>query len=75
MSIEATGRPTAAPAQLGSATKDDLRAHFNRQQIDQLVEAASVRADLHINCLKSSGELRRREDACALADQIQWSAA
>lgn len=75
MSIEAIGRPTATLAQTGSASKDDLRAHFNPQQIDQLVEAASVRADLHINFLKSSGELRQREDACALADQLQWGAA
>jgi hypothetical protein len=38
-------------------------------------EAQAVRADLHINRLKSGGELRRREDARALADQIQWGAA
>lgn len=35
-------------------------------------EAAAVRADLRINDLKNSGELRRREDARALADQVQW---
>ncbi len=38
-------------------------------------EDAAIRADLHINDLKNSGELRRREDARALADQIQWGAA
>lgn len=35
-------------------------------------EAAAVRADLRINELKNSGELRQREDARALADQIAW---
>ena len=35
-------------------------------------EAAAVRADLRINDLKNSGELRQREDARALADQLQW---
>ncbi len=62
-----------APPQ--SSVHDDLREHFNAQQIDELVEAAAVRADLRINALKNSGELRRREDARALADQIQWGAA
>lgn len=38
-------------------------------------EAAAVRADLRINELKNSGELRQREDARALADQLQWGAA
>jgi hypothetical protein len=36
------------------------------------MELASVRAELAINHLKNTGELRRREDARALADQIQW---
>ena len=79
---QATGRIPAALAQAlapfappDSSVHDDLREHFNAQQIDQLVEAASVRADLHINCLKSRGELRRREDARALADQIAWGVA
>lgn len=35
-------------------------------------EAAAVRADLRINELKNSGELRRREDAAALREQIKW---
>ena len=35
-------------------------------------EAAAVRADLRINELKNSGELRQREDARALAEQVQW---
>lgn len=35
-------------------------------------EAAALRADLRINDLKNSGELRQREDARALADQLQW---
>ena len=34
-------------------------------------EAAAVRADLRINELKNTGELRRREDARALDAQIQ----
>lgn len=38
-------------------------------------EAAAVRADLRINELKNSGELRQREDARALADQLQWGSA
>ena len=38
-------------------------------------EAAAVRADLRINELKNSGELRQREDARALADQLQWGLA
>ena len=82
MSTEAPGRLPAALAQAlapwapaQSSVHEDLREHFNPQQIDELVEAASVRADLHINCLKSSGELRRREDDRALSDQIQWGAA
>jgi hypothetical protein len=36
-------------------------------------ESQAVRADLAYNNLKNTGELRRREDARALADQIQWS--
>lgn len=35
-------------------------------------EDAAIRADLAYNDLKNSGELRRREDARALADQVQW---
>jgi hypothetical protein len=37
------------------------------------IELASVRADLAINDLKNTGELRRREDERALAEQLKWS--
>ena len=36
-------------------------------------EAQAIRADLAYNDLKNTGELRRREDERALADQIKWS--
>ena len=36
-------------------------------------EARAIRADLAYNDLKNTGELRRREDERALADQIKWS--
>ena len=36
------------------------------------LERASIRSDLAYNDLKNSGELRRREDARALAEQVQW---
>lgn len=35
--------------------------------------AQAIRADLAYNELKNSGELRRREDARALAEQQKWS--
>lgn len=35
-------------------------------------EAQAIRADLAYNDRKNTGELRRQEDARALADQIQW---
>ena len=35
-------------------------------------EAERIRADLRISELKNSGELRRREAARALAEQIKW---
>lgn len=36
-------------------------------------EQAAVQADLAYNALKTSGELRRQEDAHALAEQLKWS--
>lgn len=36
-------------------------------------EAQAIRADLAYNDLKNIGELRRREDERALAEQIKWS--
>lgn len=69
MDINASGRLPAALAQAlapfapaSSSVHEDAR------------EAAAVRADLRINALKNSGELRQREDARALADQLQWGA-
>ena len=66
MDIEARGHIPAALAQAlapfapaSSSVHEDAR------------EAAAVRADLRINELKNSGELRRREDARALAEQIE----
>lgn len=66
MSIEATGRIPAALAQAlapfapaSSSVHEDAR------------EAAAVRADLAYNELKNSGELHRRSDARALAEQIE----
>lgn len=67
MNISNQGRIPAALAQAlapwapaSSSVHEDAR------------EAAAVRADLRINELKNSGELRQREDARALADQIAW---
>ena len=37
------------------------------------LEIANARADIAYNLLKSSGELRRMEEARALAEQIKWS--
>lgn len=63
VSIEATGRIPAALAQaLAPFAPAGSSVH----------EDAAIRADLRINDLKNSGELRRREDARALADQVQW---
>lgn len=69
MDINASGRLPAALAQAlapyapaSSSVHEDAR------------EAAAVRADLRINELKNSGELRQREDARALAEQVQWGA-
>ena len=47
-----------APAQ--SSVQEDAR------------EAAALRADLRINELKNSGELRRQDDARAFALQLRW---
>ena len=65
---QATGRLPAALAQAlapfapaSSSVHEDAR------------EAAAVCADLRINDLKNTGELRRREDERALAEQIKWS--
>lgn len=70
MNISNQGRIPAALAQAlapwapaSSSVHEDAR------------EAAAVRADLRINELKNSGELRKREDARALADQLQWGSA
>lgn len=70
MNISNQGRIPAALAQAlapwapaSSSVHEDAR------------EAAAVRADLRINELKNSGELRQREDARALADQLQWGSA
>lgn len=63
MSAQATGRIPAALAQ--------ALAPFAPPQ-SSVHEDAAIRADLRINDLKNSGELRRREDARALADQVQW---
>jgi len=58
--------------------KEDLMDWWSwrDQQFDKVErinqEAAAVRADLRINELKNSGELRQREDARALAEQVQW---
>lgn len=61
MSIPAALAQALAPwAPASSSVHEDAR------------EAAAVRADLRINELKNSGELRQREDARALADQLQW---
>jgi hypothetical protein len=38
----------------------------------QQAEQAAVQADLAYNALKTSGELRRQEDAHALAEQLRW---
>ena len=66
MDINASGRLPAALAQAlapfapaSSSVHEDAR------------EAAAVRADLRINELKNSGELRQREYARALAEQVQ----
>lgn len=64
MSIPAALAQALAPwAPASSSVHEDAR------------EAAAVRADLRINELKNSGELRQREDARALADQLQWGSA
>ena len=60
MSIPAALAQALAPwAPASSSVHEDAR------------EAAAVRADLRINELKNTGELRRREDARALDAQIQ----
>lgn len=42
--------------------------------IQQAEEALRKQADLRIDEMKNSGELRRRDDARALAEQIKWGA-
>lgn len=75
------GRPQGPGASGFSHCADhagDLRDHFDQGQLDELIdaaqEAAAVRADLHINKLKNTGELRRRDDERAFKDQLQWEA-
>lgn len=53
---------------------DDLSKHFDARQMRAIAEAAWIKADLHIDALKNSGELRRRDDARAMALQLQWDA-
>lgn len=54
---------------------DDLRQHFSAVQIDELVEAARVNADLAYNDMKNSGALQRYEERRAAEEQIKWEAA
>lgn len=51
---------------------EDLSKHFSARQVDELIEAARVSADLAYNEMKNSGALARAEERRAIEEEIKW---